>query len=129
MSFRQKCSAALAGDLREHHPGGHRRIQRFDGPCHRNRHHSVAGLADQLRQTLALRPHHDSDIAHPVEVVELGVTAGVKSDDGDALVLPVLQGAGQIRGTRDRKTRRRTRTGAPGNRGDRRTATLGMTTP
>ena len=49
----------LPGDLIERHASGDPRVERLDRRHHRDRHHLIAGLADQPRQPLALRPDDD----------------------------------------------------------------------
>jgi hypothetical protein len=63
--------AAPADDLSQHDACGDRRVERLDGPGHRDRHGDVAGLAHEPGQTRALGPDDQHERAGgELEVVE-----------------------------------------------------------
>ena len=57
-SGQRELTSALTRDFGQHHPGGHRGIQRFGLAGHRDGDHLVAVLPHQPRQSLALRTDH-----------------------------------------------------------------------
>ena len=65
-----RLAPALTGDFGQYHPGGHRRVQRFGGAGHRNRHHRIAVLPDQPRQALAFRSDDHHQRTGGVQIVE-----------------------------------------------------------
>ena len=110
---------ALTGDFGQHHPGGHRGIQRFAHARHRDRHHRVAVLSHQPGQPLAFGSDHHHDRAGAVHIIDDRVAVGVESDELQTSIGPILQRPIEIGGTRDGDPGRRTGAGPPRYRRDR----------
>jgi hypothetical protein len=63
----------------------------------------IAGAADKIVQTCSLAAENDDEIAREIELVVVGGSTFVETDDPKIVVLKVFEGAHQVDDTRDAK--------------------------
>jgi hypothetical protein len=89
-------NAALAGGFVEDDRSGSGDVEGADATGHGNAQQVIAGAADERVQARALAAKDDDEIAGEVELVVIGFTAFVKTDDPKVVLLEVFEGADEI---------------------------------
>ena len=88
--------AALAKGLIEHHRARCRDVELADPSGHGNPQQVVAGAPDQIVQARAFASQHDHTVAGQVELIVVGCSSLVETDDPKVLPLELFEGTDKV---------------------------------